>query len=70
MCLTDAIGSPGQTNGNEANGGNLCGTTGASCSSGNWLQAYANMLVQYVKYYQQEGITVTHLGFLNEPDLT
>jgi O-glycosyl hydrolase len=26
------------------------------------------MLVQLVKYYAQEGITITHLGFLNEPD--
>lgn len=25
-------------------------------------------MVQYVKYYKQEGITITHLAFLNEPD--
>lgn len=48
----------------------LCGTTGHSCSSGDWRQAFANFLVQYVKYYAQEGITVTHLGFLNEPDFS
>jgi O-glycosyl hydrolase len=46
----------------------LCGTTGHSCSSGDWRQAYANFLVQYVKYYAQEGIPITHIGFLNEPD--
>ena len=57
-----------KTNGQEINGGYLCGVTGKSCGSGDWKQAYANMLVQYVKYYQQEGINVTHLGFLNEPD--
>jgi hypothetical protein len=54
--------------GNEANGGYLCGTTGHTCSSGDWRQAYANYLVQYVKYYNQAGIPITHLGFLNEPD--
>jgi O-glycosyl hydrolase len=59
-----------KTNGNEKNGGYLCGVTGKTCSSGDWRQAFANMLVQYVKYYQQEGINVTHLGFLNEPDYT
>jgi O-glycosyl hydrolase len=48
----------------------LCGTTGHTCSTGDWKQAYANFLVQYVKYYAQEGLTVTHLGFLNEPDYT
>ncbi|KAK1219556.1 hypothetical protein PQX77_017745 [Marasmius sp. AFHP31] len=66
----DAWSAPGfmKTNGQEINGGWLCGVTGHSCGSGDWKQAYANMLVQYVKYYQQEGINVTHLGFLNEPD--
>lgn len=68
----DAWSAPGfmKTNNNEANGGYLCGVTGRSCSSGDWRQAFANMLVQYVKYYQQEGINITHLGFLNEPDFT
>ncbi|KAH7025603.1 glycoside hydrolase family GH30 [Macrophomina phaseolina] len=66
----DAWSAPGfmKTSGNEAKAGYLCGTTGHTCSSGDWRQAYANFLVQYVKYYAQEGITVTHLGFLNEPD--
>ncbi|KAF9035923.1 glycoside hydrolase superfamily [Panaeolus papilionaceus] len=66
----DAWSAPGfmKTNGNQGNGGWLCGVTGKSCSSGDWRQAYANFLTQYVKYYKQEGITVTHLGFLNEPD--
>ncbi|KZV74432.1 carbohydrate-binding module family 1 protein [Peniophora sp. CONT] len=59
-----------KTNNNENNGGYLCGVTGETCSSGDWKQAYANFLVQYVKYYASVGITVTHLGFLNEPDYT
>ncbi|ORY66542.1 xylanase [Pseudomassariella vexata] len=68
----DAWSAPGfmKTNGNEANGGYLCGVTGQTCSSGDWRQAFANMLAQYVKYYQEEGIQVSHLGFLNEPDYT
>ncbi|UQC83796.1 cellulosome enzyme [Colletotrichum lupini] len=48
----------------------LCGTTGHTCSSGDWRQAYADFLVQYVKYYQQAGLNITHLGFLNEPDFS
>lgn len=68
----DAWSAPGfmKTNGQEINGGWLCGTTGHSCGSGDWRQAFADMLVQYVRYYEEEGITVTHLGFLNEPDYT
>ena len=68
----NAWSAPGfmKTNGQDANGGTLCGVSGATCSSGDWRQAYADYLVQYVKFYQQEGINVTHLGFLNEPDMT
>ncbi|KAH7374186.1 glycoside hydrolase superfamily [Cadophora sp. MPI-SDFR-AT-0126] len=66
----DAWSAPGfmKTSGSESTAGYLCGTTGHTCSSGDWRQAYANFLVQYVKYYSQSGITVTHIGFLNEPD--
>ncbi|KAI9710557.1 MAG: hypothetical protein M1820_002693 [Bogoriella megaspora] len=68
----DAWSAPGfmKTNGNQGNGGYLCGVTGQTCSSGDWRQAYANFLVQYVKFYRQENINITHLGFLNEPDFT
>ncbi|KAK3356641.1 glycoside hydrolase superfamily [Lasiosphaeria hispida] len=68
----NAWSAPGymKTNGNDANGGSLCGVSGASCSSGDWKQAYANYLVQYIKYYAAANISITHLGFLNEPDLT
>jgi len=34
------------------------------------MQAYANFLVKYVQLYASAGITITHLGFLNEPDWT
>ncbi|KZW01382.1 glycoside hydrolase [Exidia glandulosa HHB12029] len=66
----DAWSAPGfmKTNGVETNGGLLCGVSGASCASGDWRQAYANMIVQYIKYYQQSNVTITHVGFLNEPE--
>ena len=66
----DAWSAPGymKTNGTDSNGGYLCGVTGTSC--GDWRQAYANYLVQYLRFYQQSGVHVTDLGFLNEPDLT
>lgn len=57
-----------KTNNNEANGGYLCGVTGRSCASGDWRQAYANYLTQYISFYAQEGVPVTHVAFLNEPD--
>jgi glucosylceramidase len=47
----------------------LCGLPGSPCTSGDWRQAYANYLVQYINFYQQEGIQITELGFVNEPDL-
>jgi O-glycosyl hydrolase len=72
IIYADAWSAPGfmKTNSNQNNGGYLCGVSGASCSSGDWKQAYANFLVQYVKYYQQAGVNITHLGFLNEPEYT
>ncbi|KAF5656113.1 cellulose hydrolase [Fusarium circinatum] len=39
----------------------------ATCTSGDWKQAYADYLLQWVKFYRQSGIKVTNLGFLNEP---
>jgi len=50
-------------------GGFLCGAVGApACTSGDWRQAYANYLVQYLKYYSAQGINYQLVGFLNEPD--
>ncbi|KAF2272869.1 glycoside hydrolase [Westerdykella ornata] len=68
----NAWSAPGcmKTNGNDANGGQLCGVSGTNCRSGDWKQAYANYLVKYVQLYAENGVKVTHLGFLNEPDFT
>jgi O-glycosyl hydrolase len=66
----DAWSAPGfmKTNNSTANGGQVCGTPGASCSSGDWRQAYANYLVQYAKDYAAAGVPLTYLGPSNEPD--
>ncbi|MEU0091937.1 glycoside hydrolase family 30 beta sandwich domain-containing protein [Kribbella sp. NPDC006257] len=68
----DAWSTPGymKNNGDEANGGQLCGLSGTSCSSGDWRRAYANYLVQYTKFYAQEGIKINDLAFTNEPNYT
>jgi O-glycosyl hydrolase len=42
--------------------------TNETCASGDWRQAYANYLVEYIKLYKQEGITIDFIGFLNEPE--
>lgn len=68
----NAWSAPGfmKTNGKETNGGYLCGVSGETCSSGNWMPAYAQFLIQYIKFYASAGITINYLGFLNEPDYT
>src|SRR5579875_2325520 len=48
----------------------ICGTPGASCSSGDWRQAYANYLTQYAKDYAAAGVPLTEIGAFNEPDFT
>lgn len=65
----DAWSAPGfmKTNDSESGGGTLCGVPGTSCSSGDWRQAYANYLVQYIKDYASSGVPVSHVGFVNEP---
>lgn len=70
--LADAWSAPGfmKTNGTDIQGGSLCGVVGTSCASGDWRQAYANYLVQYLKFYRQEGVKITDLDFTNEPDFT
>jgi glucuronoarabinoxylan endo-1,4-beta-xylanase len=59
-----------KTNNNETGGGQLCGTPGASCASGDWRQAYANYLVQHEKYWTEAGVPSSELGFVNEPSYT
>ncbi|KJR86137.1 cellulose hydrolase [Sporothrix schenckii 1099-18] len=67
----NAWSAPGfmKTNDDENNGGYLCGVTGAVCASGDWKQAYADYLVQWVRFYEEHGVKVNKLGFLNEPQL-
>ena len=67
----DAWSAPGfmKNNSNDSYGGYLCGVSGIDCPSGDWRQAYANYLVQYLRFYEQEGISIDYVGFLNEPDL-
>ncbi|OTA99172.1 glycoside hydrolase family 30 protein [Hypoxylon sp. CI-4A] len=68
----DAWSAPGymKSNNNENNGGTLCGVTGTNCRSGSWTQAFADYLVQYVRYYGEAGVPVTRIGFLNEPEFS
>jgi glucosylceramidase len=68
----NAWSAPGymKTNGDEANGGSLCGLSGATCASGDWRRAYANYLIQYTRFYAQEGVPITDLAFTNEPNWT
>ncbi len=70
--FADAWSAPGfmKTNGAIANGGQVCGSTGASCSSGDWRQAYANYLVQYAKDYAAAGVPLSYIGPSNEPDFS
>lgn len=50
-----------KTNGVDSGGGRL---------RDEWRKPYAEYLVQYVRFYAQSGVNVTHLGFLNEPDFS
>ncbi|KAF2168809.1 glycoside hydrolase family 30 protein [Zasmidium cellare ATCC 36951] len=67
----DAWSAPGfmKNNRNDSNGGYLCGVSGIECETGDWRQTYANYLIQYLKYYREEGVAIDYVGFLNEPDL-
>jgi len=73
-----------KTNNSTSNGGTLCGLPGTICEGtvrtdqgptttsvgDDWRQAYANFLVQWIKFYQQEGIQITDLSMQNEPNFT
>ena len=59
-----------KTNDATDNGGALCGTPGATCSSGDWRQAYANYLVQYAKDYAAAGVPLSYIGPENEANLS
>jgi O-glycosyl hydrolase len=70
--FADAWSAPAfmKTNGSQNNGGQVCGVTGASCSSGDWRQAFANYLIQYAKDYAAAGVPLTYIGPANEPDFS
>lgn len=53
-------------------GGYLCGVynTSAACNGEDWRQAYADKIVKYIQDYNDEGVTIDYVGFLNEPDLS
>jgi O-glycosyl hydrolase len=70
--FADAWSAPAfmKTNNSTSNGGAVCGSPGATCSSGDWRQAYANYLVQYAKDYAGAGIPLTYLGPENEANLS
>ncbi|KAF4634818.1 hypothetical protein G7Y89_g3287 [Cudoniella acicularis] len=60
-------------NNEDTDGGLLCGVTGSSnssCAGQDWRQAYADYLVQYLRYYEEAGVHITHVSWLNEPELT
>ena len=59
-----------KTNNSTSSGGAVCGSPGATCSGGDWRQAYANYLVQYAKDYAAAGIPLTYLGPENEANLS
>ncbi|EEA19700.1 hypothetical protein TMatcc_009845 [Talaromyces marneffei ATCC 18224] len=65
----NAWSAPGcmKTVGTENDGGQICGVRGTNCTH-DWRQAYADYLVQYVKFYKAEGIDISLLGAWNEPD--
>ena len=70
--FADAWSAPAfmKTNDETANGGAVCGMSGATCSSGNWEQAYANYLKQYAADYAAAGDPLTYVGPENEANLS
>ncbi len=70
--FADAWSAPAfmKTNGSASGGGAVCGSPGATCSSGDWRQAYANYLVQYAKDYSAAGVPLSYLGPENEANLS
>ncbi|KAM0700409.1 hypothetical protein Q7P35_012130 [Cladosporium inversicolor] len=66
----DAWSAPGcmKSNKNESDGGLICGVRGSNCSA-DWRQAYADYLIQLVRFYKEkENVTISMLGAYNEPD--
>jgi len=70
--FADAWSAPAFMKTNDAtdNGGAVCGLSGATCSSGSWVQAYANYLKQYAADYSAAGDPLTYVGPENEANLS
>jgi O-glycosyl hydrolase len=59
-----------KTHDSTDNGGTLCGVPSATCSSGDWRQAYANYLEQYAADYSAAGVPLSYVGPENEANLS
>ena len=59
-----------KTNNTDTYGGYLCGVWNTSCASGDWRQSYADKIVRYIQDYEDQGIHIDYVNFLNEPDLS
>jgi O-glycosyl hydrolase len=57
-----------KTNG-KAVGGHLCGLVSTDCHGANWTTAFAEYLLQYVRFYRGLRVFIGWLGFENEPDI-
>ncbi len=70
--FADAWSAPAFMKANDSpdNGGAVCGVSGATCSSGSWVQAYANYLKQYAADYAAAGDPLTYIGPENEANLS
>jgi O-glycosyl hydrolase len=70
--FADAWSAPAFMKTNDAtdNGGAVCGLAGATCGSGNWVQAYADYLKQYAADYSAAGDPLTYIGPENEANLS
>jgi O-glycosyl hydrolase len=69
--FADAWSAPAfmKTNDSADNGGTLCGVPGATCSSGDWQQAYADYLRQYAADYAAAGDPLSYVGPENEANI-
>jgi O-glycosyl hydrolase len=69
--FADAWSAPAfmKTNDSVDNGGTLCGVPDATCTSGDWRQAYANYLAQYAKDYAAAGDPLSYVGPENEANI-
>ena len=76
--FADSWGAPAymKTNNNLVSGGVVCDGTSATSSAAQCSKvgfsdcraAYANYLVQFVKDYQSDGVPITDLDWINEPN--